>query len=63
LATGRGCVGNLVAYNYTNMDDSLANGIVFRATPSDNHGNGGNMLNLYEGNVAKGFIADGFFYR
>ena len=45
------------------MDDSLANGIVFRATPSDNHGNGGNMLNLYEGNVAKGFIADGFFYR
>jgi hypothetical protein len=58
---GRGrCVGNVVAYNYTDMDDSPANGAVFRVTISDNHGVG-NMLNLYEGNLAKGFIADGYF--
>ena len=56
-----GCVGNVVAYNYTYMDDAPKGDAVFRATLSDNHGAGGNMLNLYEGNVAKGFIVDGYF--
>ena len=56
-----GCVGNVVAYNYTHLDDSPKTGAIFRVTINDSHGAGGNMLNLYEGNVAKGFIADGYF--
>jgi hypothetical protein len=56
-----GCVGNVVAYNYTCIDDRPSSGAVFRPTISDNHGAGGNMLNLYEGNVARGFIVDGYF--
>jgi hypothetical protein len=56
-----GCVGNVVAYNYTDLDDNPKSGAIFRVTLNDNHGAGGNMLNLYEGNVARGFIVDGYF--
>jgi hypothetical protein len=58
---GRGaCVGNVIAYNYVeggNTGSTSVSGFCF----SDNHQAGGNMLNLFEGNVGMGFVSDGYF--
>lgn len=55
-----GCVGNVSGYNYTQLADLSGTSQVSERSVSDSHGCG-NMLNLYEGNVMKGFNADGYF--
>lgn len=54
-----GCVGNVCGYNYLWRDITDAGQM--EPTMYDSHGSGGNMFNLWEGNVARGFISDGYF--
>ena len=64
IITGDGargaCVGNVIAYNYVegvNTGSTSVSGFCF----GDNHQAGGNMLNLFEGNVGMGFMSDGYY--
>jgi hypothetical protein len=53
-----GCSGNVVGYNYCyNIDTGTSLG---GAEISVNHGPH-NMMNLFEGNIASGFISDGYY--